>query len=106
MRKVPERTCLGCRAVRPVRELLCFVAPDGQVRLSRRGPHQRHVRRIDEGQAQQGRGAWSHPQCFSAALKVMARAFRRQVEVPDLETLLAQMHVASGRTLSAQGDSR
>ena len=112
MRKIPERTCLGCRAVRPVPELFCFEAPDGQVRLARRGPHQRHVRPLDEGQERQsqqirrGRGAWSHPQCFPAALKVMARAFRRQVEVPDLETLLAQMHVASGRTLSAQGDSR
>ena len=109
MRKIPERTCLGCRAVRPVSELFCFVAPGGQVRLARRGPQQRHVQPIvegQEGQCRRGRGAWSHPQCFPAALKVMARAFRQQVEVPDLETLLAQMHVASGRTLSAQGDLR
>ena len=107
----PERTCIGCRAVRPVRELFCFVAPDGHVRLARRGPHQRHVRPMQvqgrQGrQSPQGRGAWTHPQCFPAALKVMARAFRRQVEAPDLETFLAQMHVASGRTISAQGDSR
>jgi predicted RNA-binding protein YlxR (DUF448 family) len=106
MRKIPERTCLGCRAVRPASELFCFVAPDGQVRLARRGPQQRHVRPIDEAQSRRGRGAWSHPQCLPAALKGMARAFRRQVEVPDLETLLAQMHIASGRTISAQGDSR
>lgn len=103
MRKEPERTCLGCRAVRPVSEMFCFVAPDGQVRLARRGPRQR---RIDDVPSPRGRGAWAHSDCLPAALKAMPRAFRRQIEVPDLETLLAQMHVASGRSISAQGDTR
>jgi hypothetical protein len=43
---------------------------------------------------------------MAAAFKAMGRAFRRQVEVSDQETLLAQVHSASGQSINAQGDLR
>jgi predicted RNA-binding protein YlxR (DUF448 family) len=102
MRKPPERTCVGCRMVCPAAELVCLIAPEGQVRLARRGPGQA----ADETAGKRGRGAWVHSRCLPAALKAMGRAFRRQIEIPKVDTLLAQMHVASGRSINAQGDSR
>jgi uncharacterized protein len=102
MRKPPERTCVGCRTVCPTVELVCLIAPEGQVRLARRGRGQV----ADESAGKRGRGAWVHSRCLPAALKVMGRAFRRQVDIPKADTLLAQMHVASGRSINAQGDSR
>jgi len=103
MRKPPERTCVGCRTVCPASELVCLIAPAGQVRLARRGPEQAAV---GEVAGKRGRGAWVHARCLPAAVKAMGRAFRRQVEIPQVDTLLAQMHVASGRSINAQGDSR
>jgi predicted RNA-binding protein YlxR (DUF448 family) len=102
MGKPPGRTCIGCRTVCPASELVHLIAPEGQVRLARRGPGQV----ADESTGKRGRGAWVHARCLPAALKTMARAFRRQVEIPKVDTLLAQMHVASGRSIDAQGDSR
>ena len=102
MRKPPERTCVGCRKVCPASDLVCLIAPEGQVRLARRGPGQS----AEEAGRKRGRGAWVHARCLPAAAKAMGRAFRRQVEIPKLDTLLAQMHVASGRSINAQGDSR
>jgi len=99
----PERTCIGCRIVCPASELVCLIAPAGQVRLARPGPGQSAV---DEAGRKRGRGAWVHARCLPAAVKAMGRAFRRQVEIPKVDTLLAQMHVASGRSINAQGDSR
>ena len=99
---LPERTCIGCKAVRPTDELVCLIASAGQVRLARRGRGQA----ADESAGRRGRGAWVHARCLPAAVKAMGRAFRQQVEVPQVETLLAQMHVASGRSVNAQGDSR
>ena len=103
IRKPPERTCVGCRKVRPVSELVCLIAPEGQVLLARRGPGQPAA---NEPGRKRGRGAWVHARCLTAASKAMGRAFRRQVELPKLDTLLAQMHVASGWSINAQGDSR
>jgi predicted RNA-binding protein YlxR (DUF448 family) len=103
MQKPPERTCVGCRAVCPASELICLIAPDGCVRVAHRGPGQAAA---DEATGKRGRGAWVHPRCLPAAVKSMGRAFRRQVEVLQVETLLAQVHVAHGRSISAQGDSR
>ena len=97
-----ERTCVGCKAVCPASELLCLIAPEGQVRLARRGRGQA----ADESAGKRGRGAWVHARCIPAAIKGMGRAFRKQVEIPQVDTLLAQMHVASGRSINAQGDSR
>jgi predicted RNA-binding protein YlxR (DUF448 family) len=103
MRKPPERTCIGCRTVCPASELVCLIAPEGQVRLARCGPVQSEA---DPPGRKRGRGAWVHARCLPAAAKAMGRAFRRQVEIPKVDTLLAQMHVASGRSINAQGDSR
>jgi len=101
MHKSPERTCVGCRTVCPASELVLLVAPDGRVRLAKLGPTL-----PDVFAGKRGRGAWVHPRCLPNAVKVMSRAFRRQVEVPQLDVLLAQMHVASGRSINAQGESR
>jgi len=103
MSRPPERTCVGCRKVCPASELVCLIAPEGKVCLARRGPGQ-----VAAGEAgrKRGRGAWVHARCLPAASKAMGRAFRRQVEIPKLDTLLAQMHVASGWSINAQGDSR
>ena len=97
MRHVPERTCIGCRTVCPAAELVRLIAPDGKVCVVRPGSGRTGKR---------GRGAWVHPRCVAAALKAMGRAFRRQVEVSDQETLLAQVHSASGQSINAQGDLR
>ena len=102
-RKPPERTCVGCRKVCPASDLVCLIAPEGQVRLARRGPGQAAA---NESGRKRGRGAWVHARCLPAASKAMGRAFRRQVEIPKLDTLLAQMHVASGWSINAQGDLR
>ena len=101
MRHSPERTCIGCRTVCPASELVLLIAPDGQVRVARAG--HRHASGMAE---KRGRGAWVHPRCMAAAFKAMGRAFRRQVEVSDQETLLAQVHSASGQSINAQGDLR
>ncbi len=103
MRKPPERTCIGCKAICPASELVCLVAPDGRVCLARRGPGQTPA---DGAGKKRGRGAWVHPRCLPTAIKVLGRAFRRQVEIPQADALLAQMHVASGRSIDAQDDSR
>ena len=97
----PERTCVGCRKVCPASELICLIAPEGQVCVARRG----QVAGGESGR-KRGRGAWVHARCLPAAAKAMGRAFRRQVEIPQLDSLLAQVHVASGRSINAQGDSR
>ena len=103
----PERTCVGCRKVCSASELICLIAPEGQVRVARRGRGQAAA---DESGRKRGRGAWVHARCLPAAAKAMGRAFRRQVEIPQLDSLLAQVHVASGRSINvqgnAQGDSR
>jgi predicted RNA-binding protein YlxR (DUF448 family) len=104
MPRPPERTCIGCRRVRPACELVCLIAPDGKVRVVCRG---RGQAARDESAGKRGRGAWLHPNCLAAAIKTgaMGRAFRKQVEVQGSETLLAQMHFASGRSTNVQGNS-
>jgi len=103
MRRMIERTCIGCRTACPADDLVCLIAPEGQVRVAHRGPGQALA---DESAGKRGRGAWVHPRCLAAAFKsgAMGRAFRRQVEVPDRETLLAQAHTARGRSTDVQGD--
>ena len=103
MSRPPVRTCVGCRTACRADELVCLIAPDGHVRVARRGPGQAAA---DEVAGDRGRGAWVHPRCLAAALNngSLGRAFRRQVEVLDRETLLAQAHFAQGRSTDAQGD--
>jgi len=103
MHKPPERTCVGCKKVCPASDLVCLIAPEGRVRVAHRGSGRALS---DAAPVKRGRGAWVHPRCLPLAVKAMGRAFRRQVEDLQIETLLAQMHVASGRSINAQGDSR
>jgi predicted RNA-binding protein YlxR (DUF448 family) len=99
---VPERTCIGCRQVRPAPELCLLVAPEGSLTIAPRASTAatgRHGKR--------GRGAWVHPSCFAKALSNggINRAFRRQIEVSSREALLAQMLTVFGRSLNVQGNS-
>jgi predicted RNA-binding protein YlxR (DUF448 family) len=105
IRHLPERTCIGCRSKSPASELVCLIAPEGKLCVAQRGRlHGRHEQTA--GTLKRGRGAWVHSRCFTKALKNVGRAFRRPVEVSDQETLLAQVHSASGRSINAQGDLR
>jgi len=65
----PVRTCLGCGATGPRRELVRFIVGDGG----------RVV--VDEKHGGHGRGGWLHPAeaCLERALRrrAFARAFRR-----------------------------
>lgn len=79
---VPIRTCVGCRATAPQRELVRVVLVDGKavVDRERRAP---------------GRGAWVHPrpECLTGARRGgLARSFKSPV-VADLAL------VNDGRTL-------
>lgn len=85
-RKQPERSCVGCRAVRPKRELVRVVrTPSGEVVL-------------DEGGGKlPGRGAYVCPQsdCLRRAVRVKALERALKQPVPDevvarLEALIAQ----------------
>ena len=104
MSRPPVRTCIGCRSAHPAAELVCLIAPEGKLRLARRGPGQA----ADEAPGKRGRGAWVHPGCFPAVLRsgALGRAFRRSIEVTDREALLARVHSARGRSTDVQGESR
>lgn len=76
----PQRTCIGCRKVRPKAELLRFVVLEGALTPDRDG-------------IKQGRGAYlcMDAACLNAALKrkdVFSRALRARVGLPDAATLL------------------
>jgi predicted RNA-binding protein YlxR (DUF448 family) len=81
---VPTRTCVGCRAVSPSRELVRFVLVDERIQPSARSA---------------GRGAWihPHPDCVRAAWKAraFARAFRKNVSFPNLDDLIATVAAAA-----------
>jgi len=74
---VPERTCAGCGAKRPQRELLRFVARDG---------------RLEPGRNEPGRGVYTCPRlaCFerARARRAFNRVLKQTVFVdPALERL-------------------
>lgn len=82
-RKVPERTCVGCRTVKPKRELIRVVRqPDGSVT-------------IDEGGRVAGRGAYicRDTSCFEQAVKrrALERALQAEVDPEILESLRSQL---------------
>lgn len=74
MTAAPQRTCIGCRKVRPQAALL---------RLVRGGDGQVHV---DSGDRAKGRGAYvcPDPQCLGKALSAgrLGHAFKRPCEPP------------------------
>ena len=71
---VPIRTCIGCRRVVAVAELVRLVVVEGSLRA---GPRR----------AQSGRGASIHPReaCVKTAAKI--RAFARAFRMPGLEPI-------------------
>jgi predicted RNA-binding protein YlxR (DUF448 family) len=105
MQRFPLRTCIGCRTVCAASELVCLIAPEGRVRVARRGRGQAAA---DERDAKRGRGVWVHSRCLAGVLAkgVLGRAFRRPVAISDQETLLACVHSARGRFIDGQGNSR
>jgi predicted RNA-binding protein YlxR (DUF448 family) len=69
-KKIPMRQCLGCREMKPKRELIRVVrSPEGEISLDFRGKAN-------------GRGAYlcPNPECLKKAVK--ARALERALEVP------------------------
>ena len=85
-KKIPLRQCLGCREMKPKRELIRVVrSPEGEVSLDFRG-------------RKPGRGAYvcPNPECLKKARKARAleRAFRCQIPEPVWDALERQMQEA------------
>lgn len=82
-KKIPMRQCLGCREMKPKRELIRAVkSPDGEVNLDFKGK-------------MPGRGAYLCPngECLKKAMKSQAleRAFSVQIPEEIYEELRQQM---------------
>ena len=82
-RKIPMRQCVGCREMKPKKELIRVVrSPEGQISLDFKGKAP-------------GRGAYVCPetQCLKKAMKSKAldRAFSTPIEKEIYDQLLAQM---------------
>ena len=72
-KKIPMRQCLGCREMKPKRELLRVVrSPEGEVSLDTRGK-------------KPGRGAYVCPNadCLKKAVKTRALSRALETEIPD-----------------------
>ena len=85
-KKIPMRMCVGCREMKPKKELIRVVhQPDGGVILDRTGKAA-------------GRGAYlcDDPACLAAARKKKAlnRAFKIQIPDSIYEELTAEMQAA------------
>ena len=83
MKKVPLRQCLGCRDMKPKRELIRAVrSPEGVVTLDFKGKAP-------------GRGAYvcPNPECLKRAVKSKAlpRAFGVEIPPEIMEALAAQI---------------
>ena len=88
MKKIPLRMCLGCREMKPKRELIRAVrSPEGEVSLDFRGK-------------KPGRGAYicRNPECLKRATKSKALSRAFGVEIPQslMELLNEQMEGANG----------
>ena len=82
-KKIPMRQCLGCREMKPKKELVRVVrSPKGQISLDFRGKAN-------------GRGAYvcRSPECLKKAIKARAleRAFSCQIPEEIYVQLLAEM---------------
>jgi len=88
-KKIPMRQCLGCREMKPKRELIRVVrSPEGEISLDFRGKSP-------------GRGAYlcPDPQCLKKALKARAleRAFSAQIPDEIYARLEQEMEAGDGR---------
>lgn len=87
-KKIPMRQCLGCREMKPKRELIRVVrAPEGEISLDFRGK-------------KPGRGAYvcPNPECLKRVRKSKAleRAFSAQLPPEVYDTLEAEMEQGDG----------
>ena len=83
VKKIPMRQCLGCREMKPKRELLRVVrSPEGEVSLDTRGK-------------KPGRGAYVCPNadCLRRAVKSRALSRALETQIPDevMERLAAAL---------------
>ena len=88
-KKIPMRQCLGCREMKPKRELIRVVrSPEGEISLDFRGKAS-------------GRGAYvcPDPQCLKKAIRARAleRALSTSIPPEILERLKAEMESGDGR---------
>ena len=87
-KKIPMRQCLGCREMKPKRELIRVVrSPEGEISLDFRGKAP-------------GRGAYvcPDPQCLKKAIKARAleRAFSAQIPPEIYQRLEEEMERGDG----------
>jgi len=88
MKKIPMRQCLGCREMKPKRELIRAVrSPEGEVSLDFKGK-------------KPGRGAYvcRNPECLKRAVKskALSRAFGVEIPQSVMELLHEQMEGSNG----------
>ena len=88
-KKIPMRQCLGCREMKPKKELIRVVrSPEGGISLDFKGKAS-------------GRGAYICPnsQCLKKAIKAKAleRAFSTQIPAEIYEALEKEMEAGDGR---------
>ena len=86
VKKIPMRQCLGCREMKPKRELLRVVrSPEGEVSLDTRGK-------------KPGRGAYVCPNadCLKKAIKTRALSRALETEIPEevMQRLAAELEEA------------
>lgn len=86
-RKIPMRQCLGCREMKPKRELIRVVrSPEGNVSIDMKGKAP-------------GRGAYVCPdvQCLKRAIKAKAISRAFEIEIPQeiYDRLTAEMEEQS-----------
>ena len=90
LKKIPMRQCLGCREMKPKRELIRVVrSPEGAISIDLRGKAN-------------GRGAYICPdtQCLKKAIRAKALARALEVEIPQeiYDTLLAELEAERSGT--------
>jgi predicted RNA-binding protein YlxR (DUF448 family) len=83
VKKVPQRTCLGCKVVRPKKELVRIVrTPEGEVVVDATGKRS-------------GRGAYTcpNPACLEAACKgnLVNKALEVELSAADKATLRVEL---------------
>ena len=86
-KKIPMRQCLGCREMKPKKELIRVVrSPEGEISLDFKGKAN-------------GRGAYicPDPGCLGRAIKAKAieRAFSAQIPQEIYDSLKAEMEAAN-----------
>lgn len=90
LKKIPMRQCLGCREMKPKRELIRVVrSPEGAISIDLQGKAN-------------GRGAYICPdtQCLKKAIRAKALARALEVEIPQeiYDTLLAELEAETSGT--------